>query len=302
VGVLQPLSDGWDALGKSAKRSGSASMQRIKLEDFYAGLDRPDQVDVSTAHLTAHIIGNQEKIGTNEIERGDCYVSEPAASRGVIVDAGEISFSAACQYFSNDSFRWAYSGFDFTAESGRVYRVAVLLDENPVFSDAENNGKTGSSECMALIDTSTGSQLSCNTMHELPDFSLYWNIATNERTAEVSGDLPLCGVTSPYVANRQSRRPPLHNKIIVGPGRLRIYAACLRHGFLDTDYYRAVFELDVVPGTIHKVRRIDNEAELGTAIRDGCIRPTIAEESVPMVLCASVDITEPISRAQLHDG
>lgn len=293
VGVLQPLSDGWDALEKGARRSGSSGTQKIKLEDFYAGIDHPDQLDVSTTHLTAHIIANQEEIGTNEIERGDCYVSEPATSRGVIVDAGETSISAVCQYFSSDRFRWAYSRFDFIAKSGRVYRVAVLFDENAVLGGVENNGETISSECMALIDTSTGSQLSCNAMHELPDFSRRGNIATNELTAEVSGDLPLCGVTSPYVANRQGRGPPLRNRIIVGPGRLRIYAACLRHGLLDIDYYRAVFELDVIPGTIYKVRRIDNEADLGTANSDNCIRPITAEEPVPIALCISDGLPKP---------
>ena len=212
-------------------------------------------------------------------------MTEPAPSRGVVVDAGETSISAVCNYFGHDRFHWVHSQFHFNAEKGRTYRVSLAIDEN---------SKTDPTECMALIDESVAAQVSCNTLNELPSFSLSKNIATGEQRAEIWGDLPLCGVTSPYVVNNSKQRHAwLEDKIVVGPGRLRIYAGCLRHGVLDSGYYRAVFELDVVPGTIYLVRRIDKDATLGPVNSDRCIRPVAQEKPVPVILCRSGRLTKP---------
>lgn len=246
------------------------------LQEFYAGLDRPDIIDISTTSQTAII-------GIESLGYGHCYLGQPATTRRVVVDAGATSISALCSYFRNDSLRTGYTRFDLTTEPAKTYSLVL------VFADVENISETNAGECVALFDKSTNTRLGCNELNDLPDFDIYGNIATSEETAEVLGDLPQCGVTTPYRANTRWRKgdtPPIHDKIIVDPGRLRVYAACLRHGFSKDEYYRAAFEFDVTPGTSYRVKRLKKGTDFAVATPDGCIPPINAKEAVPIVLCA----------------
>jgi hypothetical protein len=281
VGVLGAASSGAEAIGESISRPSTtttrdAVMRAVTHRD-------PPPVDLSAGIETSEISGFAD--GSSY-----CHISQPATTRSLVVDEGEMALTAVCNFLRPKKTLWfeinarafVSSKFDFRALPGHRYRVELRPEALATLTVAVEDSATeavvdaGSVACVSLVDETEGELVACEPAIELPNFNGSNQMATGDATVEIRGGSYLCGISSLLF-------PGEYQSVVLDAGRARITAYCYKPGLVPKDggFYYAKFDLSSLPGETYLVWREDeteDDAEIVSEERDCMVSLDTSQE------------------------